>query len=76
MLVQFLVFEKFVLIYSKLHKKNYVLLINNMYEKNLRWLSRRNARVSHNQGKIAPSRACAWFENKIFDWSSVSFSDH
>ena len=24
-------------------------------------------------GKIAPSRACAWFENKRFDWPSVSF---
>ena len=23
---------------------------------------------------IAPSRACAWFENKRFDWPSVSFS--
>ena len=34
--------------------------------------------VSRNQGKIAPciapSRACAWFENKRFDWPSVSFS--
>ena len=25
---------------------------------------------------IAPSRACAWFENKRFDWPSVSFFDH
>ena len=23
---------------------------------------------------VAPSRACAWFENKRFDWPSVSFS--
>ena len=34
--------------------------------------------VSRFQGKIAPwiaaSRACAWFENKRFDWPSVSFS--
>ena len=56
------------------------LLINNIYEKISRWLSRRNARVSRNKGKIAPSiapsRACAWFENKRFDWPSVSFSDH
>ena len=52
------------------------LLINNIYEKIWRWLSRRNSRVSRNQGKIAPSRACAWFENKRFDWPSVSFSDH
>ena len=47
-------------------------------EKSSRWLSRRNARVSGNQGKIAPwiapSGACAWFENKRFDWPSVSFS--
>ena len=56
------------------------LLINNINEKISRWLSRRNARVSRNQGKIAPSiapsKACAWFENKRFDWPSVSFSDH
>ena len=25
---------------------------------------------------IAPSRACAWFGNKRFDWPSVSFFDH
>ena len=50
------------------------LFINNIYEKILRWLSRRNAHVSHNQRKIAPSRACAWFENKRFHWPSVSFS--
>ena len=37
------------------------LLINNIYEKIARWLSRRNA----------PSRACAWFENKRFDWPTV-----
>ena len=43
-------------------------------EKISRWLSRRNAHVSRNQGKIAPSRVCAWFENKRFDWPSVSFS--
>jgi len=47
-------------------------LINNVHEKIPRWLSRRNARVSPNQGKIAPSRACAWFENKRFDWVWVS----
>ena len=56
------------------------LLINNIYEKISRWLSRRNARVSRNQEKIAltiaPSRACAWFENRRFHWPSVSFSDH
>ena len=56
------------------------LLINNIHEKILRWLSRRNACVSRNQRKIAPSivpsRACAWFESKIFDWPSVSFFDH
>ena len=47
-------------------------------EKISRWLSRRNTRVWRNQRKIAswiaPSRACAWFENKRFDWSSVRFS--
>ena len=43
-------------------------------EKISRWLSRRNAHVSRNQGKISPSRACAWFENKRFHWPSVSFS--
>ena len=42
-------------------------------EKISRWLSRRDACVSRNQGKIAPSRACTWFENKRFDWPSVSF---
>ena len=56
------------------------LLINNIHEKILRCLSRRNADVSHNQGKIAPSivpsRVCAWFENKRFDWLSVSFVAH
>ena len=55
-----------------------VYCLNNIYEKISRWLSRRNARVSRNQGKfapsIAPSRACTWFENKRFDWPSVSFS--
>ena len=45
-----------------------------------RWLSRRNAHVSHNQGKItpsiAPSRACASFESKIFHclWSLTNHS--
>ena len=39
----------------------------NIHEKNARWLSRRNARVSRNQGKIAPSRVRA--ESKRFDWS-------
>ena len=34
-----------------------------------RWLSRRNARVSRNHGKIASSRARAWFESKRFNWS-------
>jgi len=55
------------------------LLINNIYEKISRLLSRRKSCVSRNQGKtapsIAPSRVCAWFENKRFDWPSVSFSD-
>ena len=58
-------------------KKIMWLLINNICEKISRWLSRSNARVSRNQGKIAPSiapsRGCAWFENKRFDWPSVSF---
>ena len=73
--MQFGAFEIFTSAYlSKLHKKNHV--INNVYEKISRRLSRRNARVSHNQGKIAPSRACAWFESKRFDWPSVSFFDH
>ena len=53
-------------------------LLKNIYEKFSRWLRRRNARVSRYQGKIAPwiapTRACAWFENKRFDWPSVSFS--
>ena len=44
-----------------------------IHEKISRWLSRRNAQVSHNQGKITPSRAHAWFESKRFDWPSVSF---
>ena len=60
------------------------LLINNICEKMSRWLRRRNARVSRNQENIAPSiartiapsSACVWFENKRFDWPSVSFSDH
>ena len=46
------------------------LLINNIYEK----ISR--SRVSRNLGKIVPSRACASFENKRFDWPYMSFSDH
>jgi len=33
------------------------LLINNIHENNSRWLSRRNPRVSRNQGKITPSIA-------------------
>ena len=45
------------------------LLFNNIHEKISRWLSRRNARVSRNQGKIAPwiapSRGCTWFENNM-----------
>ena len=45
------------------------LLTNGIQEKILRWLSRRNPHVSHNQGKIASSWARAWFENKRFDWS-------
>ena len=56
-----------------------LLSINNIHVKISRWLSRRNARISHNQGKIvpsiAPSRACSWFASKRFDWSSVSFFD-
>ena len=54
------------------------LLVNNIHAKISRWLSKSNARVLRNQGKfalwIAPSRACAWFENKRFDWPSVSYS--
>ena len=42
------------------------------YEKISRWLSRRNARVSRNKGKIAPSRACPWFENTRFDCMAIS----
>ena len=52
------------------------LLINNIHEEISRWLSRRNPRVSHNEGKIRPSRVCAWFESKRFDWLSLSFFDH
>ena len=55
-------------------------LLNNIHEKISRWLSRRNTRVSRNQRRImpsiAPSRACAWFESKRFDWPSVSFFEH
>ena len=48
-----------------------------LYTKKLsRWLSTRNASVSRNQGKITPSRTCAWFESKRFDCPSVSFFDH
>ena len=54
-------------------------LLINKYEKISRWLSRRNACVSRYQEKItpwiAPSRARVWFENKRFDWPSVSFFD-
>ena len=40
-----------VFIYSKVHEKNHVINIS-------RWLSRRNARVSRNQGKLRhPGRA-------------------
>ena len=49
------------------------LLIHNIHEKVLRWLNRRNARVSRNRETITPSRAQAWFESKRFDWPSVSF---
>ena len=52
--------------------------VNNIYAKIFRWLSRRNAQVSRNHGKIAPwiapSRECSWFENNRFDWPSVNFS--
>ena len=85
--MQFVVFEK---IYECLFIPNCTrkitwLPVNNIHEKISpcwlkisRWLTRKNARVSRSQGKfapwIAPSRACAWFENKRFDWPSVSFS--
>ena len=87
--VQFVVFEKIYecLLIPNCTRKIIWLSVNNIHKKispcwltkkNSRWLSRRNARVSRNQGKIArwiaPSRACAWFENKRFDWPSVSFS--
>ena len=53
---------------------------NNIREKISRWLCRRKARVSRDQGKItpsiAPSSACDWFESKRFDWPSASFFDH
>jgi len=61
-------------------RKIMCILINNILEKISRCLSRRNARLSRNQGKIAPSiapsRAYAWFESKRFDWPSVSFFYH
>ena len=59
------------------HEDSAVIVKMLIDEKITRWLSRRNARVSRNQGKmapwIAPSTACAWFENKRFDWPSLSF---
>ena len=54
--------------YSKLHEKNHLITYLVIYMKKTRWLSRRNARVSRNHGKIAPSRARTLFENKRFDW--------
>ena len=37
------------------------IICNYTPEKNLGWLSRRNAQVSCNQGKIVQSRVCTWF---------------
>ena len=81
--VQFGVFEKFTTAYLfqiAQEKSCDYLLINNIHEEISRWFTKRNARVSCNQGKIAPSiapyRACACFESKRFDWPSVSFFDH
>ena len=74
--VQFGVFEKFTSAYlSQIALEIIWLLINNIHEKITRYLSSRNARVSRNQ-ENSPSRACAWFESKRFDWPSVSFIDH
>ena len=74
--VQFGVFEKFTSAYLfQIAREIIWLLINNIHKKISRCLSSRNACVSRNQ-ENAPSRACAWFESKRFDWPSVSFVDH
>ena len=79
---QFGVFEKFTSAYlfQIAQEKSYDHLLIVYMTKISRWLSRRNTRVSRNQGKIAssitPSWPCAWFESKRFDWPSVSFFDH